>query len=319
MERIVFLERKSVDANFRRPQFPHHWIEFDETTREQIVEQLRGASIAIVNKIRPTENDLAHLPDLKLIAIAATGVDGIPLEACARRGITVTNARNYAGSSVAEHVFMLMFALRRRLLEYNQAVRAGGWQQAKNFCLLDFEIQDLQGTTLGIIGYGALGRTVAETARAFGMNILIAEHKGMGAIRDGRVRFEDALLTSDVVSLHAPSNDETHNFIGAAELRLMKHSALLINTSRGALVEENALIDALRNRKLAGAGIDVLRNEPPRDGNPLLDVNLPNLIITPHVAWASTAAQQRLADQVIENIEAFMRGEPRNIVLSVGC
>lgn len=316
MERIVFLERKSVDANFRAPRFPHEWIEFNDTTREQLVAQLRGATIAIINKIRPTANDLEHLPDLKLIAIAATGIDGIPLEACARRGITVTNVRNYAGSSVAEHVFMLMFALRRRLIEYHDAVRAGRWQKAKNFCLLDFEINDLHGTTLGIIGYGALGNSVAQTARAFGMNVLIAEHRGMGAVRDGRTQFEEVLMTSDVISLHAPSNDETHNLIGAAELQLMKPTALLINTSRGALVDESALIDALRNGNLAGAGVDVLRNEPPRDGNPLLDVNLPNLIITPHIAWASMAAQQRLADQVIENIEAFMRGEPQNKVNS---
>lgn len=314
MEHIVFLERNSVGARVRRPAFAHEWREHAESRQEQAVERLGGATIAIMNKIALGEAELSQLPALKLVAVAATGTDRIDLTSCARRRIAVTNVRGYAATSVSEHVLMLILALRRNLLSYGADVGRGLWQQSKQFCLLTHEIQDIHATTLGVVGYGALGRATAERARAFGMRVLIGEHKGAGKVREGRVRFEELLRESDVVTLHAPLSDETRLLIGARELELMKPSALLINTARGLLVDEAALAEALRAGGIAGAGVDVLSNEPPREGNPLLELNLPNLIITPHVAWASKGAMQTLADQLIDNVEAFVRGEPRNIV-----
>jgi glycerate dehydrogenase len=314
MDRIVFLERNSVGAQVRRPSFAHEWREYAESRQEQAVERLESATIAIMNKIALGEAELSRLPALRLIAVAATGTDRIDLESCARRGIAVTNVRGYAATSVSEHVLMLILALRRNLLSYGEDVRRGLWQQSKQFCLLTHEIQDVHAGVLGVVGHGALGRATADVARAFGMRVMISEHKGAENVREGRVAFEELLRESDVVTLHAPLNEETRGLIGARELELMKPSALLINTARGLLVDEAALAEALLSGRIAGAGVDVLSNEPPREGNPLLELNLPNLIVTPHVAWASKGAMQSLADQLIDNIEAFVRGEPKNIV-----
>ncbi|MDT7605121.1 MAG: glycerate dehydrogenase [Acidobacteriota bacterium] len=314
MHRIVFLERNSVDAEVRRPAFAHEWREYAESTQEQAVERLQSATIAIMNKIGLWEAQLAQLPDLKLIAIAATGTDRIDLESCVRRGISVTNVRGYAAISVSEHVLMLILALRRNLVAYREDVRRALWQQSKQFCLRTREIQDTRACVLGVLGYGALGRATAELARATGMRVMVGEHKGAKEVREGRTAFDEVLRESDVVTLHAPLTDETRHMIGAHELELMKPTAILINTARGLLVDEAALAEALRTGKIAGAGVDVLSNEPPREGNPLLDLDLPNLIVTPHVAWASRGAMQSLADQLIDNIEAFVRGEPQNIV-----
>ncbi|MFL6231029.1 MAG: D-2-hydroxyacid dehydrogenase [Pyrinomonadaceae bacterium] len=316
MQHIVFLERNTVDADVRRPAFAHEWREYGESTQAQAVERLQGATVAIMNKIGLWEQELAQLPDLKLIAVAATGTDRIDLDACARRAVAVVNVRGYAAVSVSEHVLMLMLALRRNLSGYREDVRAGLWQQSKQFCLRTREIHDLRAGVCGVVGYGALGRATAELARAFGMRVLVAEHRGAREVREGRTPFAEVLRESDVVTLHAPLNEETHHLIGAAELELMKPSALIINTGRGLLVDEAALAEALREGRIAGAGIDVLSVEPPREGSPLLDLDLPNLIVTPHVAWASREAMQTLADQLIDNIEAFFRGEPVNLMTS---
>jgi glycerate dehydrogenase len=314
MQHIVFLERNTVDADVRRPAFAHEWREYTDSTQAQAVGRLRGATIAIMNKIGLWEKELAELPRLKLIAVAATGTDRIDLEACARRGIAVVNVRGYAAVSVSEHVLMLVLALRRNLFGYRDDVRAGLWQQSQQFCLRTREIRDLRAGVVGIIGYGALGSATAELARAFGMRVLVAEHRGAREIREGRTPFDEVLRESDIISLHAPLNDETRHLIGASELAAMKPTALLINTARGLLVDEAALAEALREGRIAGAGVDVLGVEPPREGNVLLDLNLPNLIVTPHVAWASRESMQTLADQLIDNIEAFFRGEPVNLV-----
>jgi glycerate dehydrogenase len=316
MQHIVFLERNTVDADVRRPAFAHEWREYADSTQVQAVERLQGATVAIMNKIGLWEKELAQLPALKLIAVAATGTDRIDLESCARRGICVTNVRGYAAVSVSEHVMMLMLALRRNLVGYREDVRAGLWQQSKQFCLRTREIGDVRGSTLGVVGYGALGRATAELARSFGMRVLVSEHRGAEEIREGRAPFENVLRESDVLTLHAPLNEETRHLIAARELELMKPTALLINTARGLLVDEAALAEALTAGRIAGAGVDVLSVEPPREGNRLLDLDLPNLIVTPHVAWASRGAMQSLADQLIDNIEAFFRGEPVNLVTS---
>ncbi len=312
MEHIVFLERDSIRATVRRPSFPHTWTEYQRTAPGEVLDRLREATIVITNKVKLGAEVLAKLPKLRLVAEAATGTDNIDLAACRARGIAVTNIRGYAVETVPEHVFMLLLALRRQLIAYRDDVAAGKWQRAPMFCFFDHPIRDLAGSTLGIFGRGSLGRGVARLAEAFGMRVLWGEHRHAPSVREGYVPFSTVLAEADAISLHCPLTDETRGMIGEAELRAMKREAVLINTARGGLVDEAALVRALREGWIAGAGFDVLSAEPPKDGNPLLDAGLPNLIVTPHVAWASDRAMQRLADQLIDNIEAFVRGEERN-------
>ena len=314
MERIVFLERNTVQANFRRPDFDHEWIEYGESLQDQVGERLRGATIVISNKLALREPDLARLPELKLIAIAATGFDCVDLDYCRAHHVAVCNVRGYAADSVSEHVLMLMLALRRNLLAYREDVRQGRWQHSKQFCLYTHKLHDLRGSTLGIIGHGAIGRSVARLAESIAMRVLISEHKNARATRAGRMTFAEVLRESDVVTLHCPLTSDTQDMFARAEFQMMKRDALLINTARGGLVEVQALIEALQNGVIAGAALDALREEPPRPGNPLLEINLPNLIVTPHVAWASDEAMQTLADQLIDNIEGFVGGAPRNLL-----
>lgn len=314
-ERVVFLERATFSVDFRRPNFPHSWTDYHVTEPSEVVVRLRDATIAICNKLPLRADALAQLPNLRLIAVAATGVDNIDLGYCRAHNIAVCNGRNYATISLPEHVLTLMFSLRRSLLRYREDVMNGQWQRAKQFCLLQHPIKDVSGSTIGIIGYGALGKATAKLAQAIGMKVLVAEHKDVPHLRENRVPFDDVLRLGDVVSLHCPLTDETRNLIAAPELKEMKPDSILINTARGALVDEQALIEALKVGRIGGAGIDVLRNEPPVSGNLLLETELPNLIVTPHIAWASRQAMQTLADQVVDNLEAFVRGEPQNLVV----
>lgn len=314
MEYIVFLERSTFAVAFRRPRFEHTWVDYEVTQPTEIVERLRDATIAICNKLPLRADVLSQLPSLRLIAVAATGVDNVDLELCKSHNIAVCNGRNYATTSLPEHVLTLIFALRRNLIAYRDDVISGDWQQAKQFCLLNHPINDASGSTIGIVGYGALGKATANLAQAVGMDVLVAERKDATIIREGRTPFTEVLRRSDVLSLHCPLTEATRNLIGAAELKMMKATAVLINTARGALVDEVALVDALKDQTIGGAGIDVLRVEPPTASNVLLEERLPNLIVTPHVAWASREAMQALADQVIDNLEAFVRGQPRNLV-----
>jgi glycerate dehydrogenase len=317
METIVFLERDTLEAELRAPAFAHRWVNHGSTRAPEVLERLRDATIAVVNKVPVGADALAELPKLRMIAVAATGVDNIDLEFCRERGITVSNVRGYARHSVPEHVLMLTLALSRHLVAYREDVRRGAWQRARQFCLLNHPIQDLHGATLGIVGYGTLGRGVETLARAFQMRVLVAERRGAETLREGRTHFDEVLRRSDVLTLHTPLTDETRHLIGRAELASMRPSALLINCARGGVVDESALAEALSEGRIAGAGVDVLGVEPPREGSPsspLLELDLPNLLVTPHVAWASREAMQTLADQLIDNIEAFVRGEPRNTV-----
>jgi glycerate dehydrogenase len=315
MERIVFLERNTFKVEFPRPQFEHEWVEYAETAPDQIVERLQNATIAICNKLPLRASDLARLSSLKLIAVAATGVDNIDLDYCKQQGVAVCNAQHYAGNSLPEHVLLLILALRRNLNAYLEDVRAGAWQEAKQFCLLDHPIHDLRGATLGVVGYGFLGKAVGNLAKAVGMEPLIAERKTAPETRNGRVAFNEVLQASDVITLHCPLTKETRNLIDWSELQLMKRESLLINTARGGLVNETALLQALREGVIAGAAFDVLSQEPPRNGNPLLEAKLPNLIVTPHVAWASREAMQTLANQLVGSMEAFVRGETAHRVV----
>lgn len=317
-QRIVFLDRDSIRAQIRRPDCAHEWVDYALTAPDQLRARLERATVAITNKVALRGELLEHLPQLRLIAAAATGTDHIDVAWCRDHGVAVCNIRGYAAHAVPEHALTLMLALRRQLFAYRADLQAGRWQQAPMFCFFDHPLRDLHGATLGLIGRGSLGQGVARLAQAFGMRILWGERKGVAAAREGYVSFDTLLAEADVLSLHCPLNDATRGMLGAAELRAMKRNAILINTARGGLVDETALAQALREGWIAGAGFDVLSQEPPRDGHPLLDPDLlalPNFILTPHVAWASAGAMQALADQLVENIEAFIRGESRNRVV----
>ncbi|MCA1245750.1 D-2-hydroxyacid dehydrogenase [Massilia sp. MS-15] len=314
MHRIVFLDRDSLQARLRPPAFVHAWRDHPNTAADQVVARLQGATVAVTNKVPLRAGDLARLPDLKLVAVAATGTDHIDLAACRAAGITVANIRDYSVVSVPEHCFALLLALRRNLRAYAADVEAGRWERSNRFCLLDHPIGDLAGSRLGIVGYGALGRRVAQLGRAFGMRILASSRS---PVADGDVvqlPLGELLAASDVVSLHLPLSAETRHLIGAAELARMQPHALLINTARGGLVDETALAEALLAGRIGGAGFDVLAQEPPDPANPLLRLRLPNFLLTPHVAWASAGAMQTLADMLVDNIEAWAAGQPRNLV-----
>jgi glycerate dehydrogenase len=313
--RIVFLDRSTVSASFRKPSFPHTWIEHGQTKEVDVDARIDGATIVITNKVPLTARNIERAERLLLIAVAATGTNIIDLDTARHRVIAVANVRAYATNAVPEHVMMMVLALRRNLRAYQLAVSRGEWNRADSFCLLGPDISELAGTTFGVVGYGSLGRATAKLAEAFGMRVLIAEHKNAPVIRPGRTPFSDVVKNCDILSLHAPLSAKTHHLISAPELRAMKSTALLINTARGGLVDELALKDAVLSRAIGGIGIDVLEIEPPRSGSPILDLaERPEVIVTPHIAWASKSAMQALADQVIDNLEAFVRGEPRNLV-----
>lgn len=288
------------------------WTTHARTAPAEMPTRLQGAQVAITNKAVIDAQALAQAAALRLVCIAATGTNNVDLAAAAAHGIAVANVTGYGTPSVVEHSFALILALRRRLAEHQRAAMERWWQQP-DFCVLDHPTSELAGKILGIVGYGELGRATATVGRAFGMEVVIAERPG-GDDRAGRLPLGELLRTADVVSLHCPLTPATRNLIGATELALMKPDALLINTARGGIVDEAALLAALQAGRLGGAGLDVLVEEPPRHGNPLLEADLPNLIVTPHIAWASREARQRLVDAVAANIRAFRAGEQRNRV-----
>jgi glycerate dehydrogenase len=313
-EHIVFLDRSTLQATVRRPAFEHTWQEYATTSPAQTLERLRDATIVLTNKAPLRGDLLAQLPKLKMIAVAATGYDVVDVPACRERGIAVANIRNYAVHTVPEHAFSLILALRRSLLEYRADVERGRWQEVDQFCFFDHPIRDLHGSTMGIFGEGVLGQGAATIARAFGMRVLFADHAPPKMPNVEFTPMEQVLAESDVISLHCPLTPDSRNMFGLEQFRKMKRSAILINTARGGLVDEQALVTALKEGLIAGAGFDVLTKEPPKDGNPLLDLRMPNFILTPHVAWASDGAMQFLADQLIDNVELFVKGTPQHLV-----
>ncbi len=296
--------------------FPHELVVHDRTTPEQVAERIADADIVITNKAPVREAALAGAERLRLVAVAATGTDVVDVKACNARGVTVSNIRNYAVNTVPEHTFALLLALRRSILPYRNSVARGRWREAAQFCYFDYPIRDLAGSTLGIIGDGALGKSVAKLGEAFGMKVLYSDYKGTTGMGPLYTPFWDVLRLSDVITLHTPLLPSTRNLIGPAEFAAMERKPLLINTARGGLVDEAALVEALRSGQIAGAGFDVVTVEPPPDDHPLVELlDLPNFILTPHVAWASQEAIQGLTDQLVDNIEAFWAGSPRNVVV----
>jgi glycerate dehydrogenase len=288
---------------------------FDSTEPVLTTERIRAAEFVLTNKSRLDEATLASAKRLKFIGLTATGTDNVDLVAAQRLGIAVTNIRAYCTRSVVEHVFGILLSLTHNLNRYQRAVMEGDWRKADVFCLLEYPIRELSAMTLGIVGYGELGRGIADMARAFGMATLIARRRRAPAADDGRTDFEEVLERSDIVSLHCPLTPATQNLMGAAEFRRMKQNAILINTARGGLVNSQALVDALRDGKLAGAGIDVLRQEPPAQGDPLLDYDGDNLILTPHIAWATIEARQNAINELAKNVVSFLGGGHRNRVV----
>ncbi|WP_434705008.1 2-hydroxyacid dehydrogenase [Pseudomonas sp. Z1-12] len=315
--RAVFLDHPSLDLGDLdlgplRSCFSELQL-FARTTPDQVTERLKGATVAITNKIVIDAQAMAASPDLKLILISATGTNNVDLAAARRHGITVCNCQGYGTPSVAQHTIMLLLNLATRLADYQKAVGEGRWQQASQFCLLDYPIVELEGKTLGLLGHGELGSAVGRLAEAFGMRVLLGQIPGRPA-RPDRLPLEQLLPHVDALTLHCPLNEHTRHFIGARELALLKPGAFVVNTARGGLIDEQALAEALRRGHLGGAATDVLSVEPPVQGNPLLAGDIPRLIVTPHNAWGSREARQRIVGQMSENAQGFFSGTARRVV-----
>ncbi len=289
------------------------WNLHDVTAPDEVAGRIAGQEVVVSNKVVLDAATIAEAQALRFIAVAATGTNNVDLDAARAAGVVVSNVTAYGTPSVAQHVFTLLLALTTKLFEYRSAVIDGRWAASPHFCLLDHPIRELAGKTLGVVGHGELGQGVVRLAEAFGMRVLVAQRPG-GPAQAGRVPLTELLPQVDVLTLHCPLTEATRNLIGAQELAAMRDDAVLINTARGGIVDEAALAAALRAGTLGGAGFDVLTVEPPRAGNPLLEPDIPNLIVTPHIAWAARESRQRLIDQVAENIERFRAGDPRNRV-----
>ncbi|CAG9232293.1 Glycerate dehydrogenase [Paraburkholderia tropica] len=315
--RIVFLDRATLSPQtvLRALPFAHTLHCFERTAAQDVAARIRDADIVITNKTPISAEALAEAPSVRMIAVAATGTDNVDLRACAARGIVVSNIRDYAVHTVPEHAFALIFALRRSLVAYRDAVRAGRWLDSGQFCFFDFPIRDLAGSTLGVVGAGALGQAVAAMGRALGLRVLFAAHGERAPVSSDHVPFDDLLAQSDIVSLHCPLTPATRHLIDARAFARMTRRPLLINTARGGLVDEAALVEALQSGAISGAGFDVVSTEPLPAAHPFQAIlGHPRFILTPHVAWASDEAVQALADQLIGNIAAFHAGEPRHVV-----
>ncbi|WP_285423812.1 D-2-hydroxyacid dehydrogenase [Pseudomonas sp. efr-133-TYG-103a] len=310
---VVFLDGASLPTPMERPAEATGWTVREKTALDQVVDVLADADVAITNKVRIGREALEKLPRLKLICVAATGYDCVDIAACRDQGVTVCNVPAYSAVSVAESVIGSLFAMRRHLLAYRQA-SAAQWPQSSHFCVHGAPIQDLQGSTLGIIGRGDIGSRVARLARALEINVLFAEHRGADRVRVGYTAFEEVLAKADALTLHCPLTPQTRYLIGSAEISKMKPGALLINTARGPLVDENAILSGLASGQLGGAALDVLYAEPPQADHPLLHCDHPNLLVTPHVAWASQSSVARLKTVLAANISAFAANKPINVV-----
>ncbi|MCL4168408.1 UNVERIFIED_CONTAM: hypothetical protein GTU68_063234 [Idotea baltica] len=317
MKKIVFLDRDTIGPSVQitRPAFEHEWIEYGKTAPDQVSERIANADIVITNKAPIRNEQLTAAPKLKMISIAATGYDVVDIPACTERSIVVSNVRGYAINTVPEHAFALILALRRSIVGFRQDVIAGEWEKSGQFCFFNHPIKDLAGSRLGIIGEGVIGSAVAAIGKAFGMEPVFAAHKGVSGLGPLYTPWDEVIATSDVISLHSPLMPATKNMISTPEFEAMARKPILINTSRGGLVDEAALVDALDRGLIAGAGFDVLTVEPPLPDNPLLSVlKRPNVIVTPHTAWASDEAMQEVWRQVIAHIDDFAAGSPGNVL-----
>lgn len=313
--RIVFLDRATIGPSVKmiKPEFEHEWVEFDRTTEAEVVDRLKGAQVAITNKVAIGAETLSKLPDLKMISVAATGYDVIDIDACRSNNICVTNVRGYAVNTVPEHTFSLILGLRRSISAYQRDVISGEWQKAGQFCFFNHPIRDLAGSRLGIIGEGAIGQSVATIAKAFGMEPVFAAHKGVQGLGPLYTPWDEVIESSDIITLHAPLTAGTRHCLSTAEFAQMQKKPLIINTARGGLVDEAAMVVALEAGQISGFGFDVLSVEPPTMANPVMGVlDRSNVLVTPHIAWASEEAMQEVWRQAIDHINAFVAKNPRN-------
>lgn len=312
----LFLDKASLfpdDLDFALLNDVASWQWFDNANVGDIKHGLESAEIIVTNKVMISKQVIDYCKQLKLICVAATGVNNVDVDAAKKKNINVCNVSAYATASVAQHVFALVLSLNRKLFSYKNAVKKGNWSQSSYFCYFGETISDLQGKTLGIIGYGELGQEVAKIARCFGMKVSIAKRNETDT-RDGRLDLTSLLSTSDVVSLHCPLTKINRHMIAAKELAVMKPEAMIINTARGGLIDESALLHALENNIIGAAALDVLEQEPPSVNHKLVNYQVDNLIITPHIAWASRESRQRLLNEITKNIQAYLQGQPRNLV-----
>ncbi|MDF7675210.1 D-2-hydroxyacid dehydrogenase [Neisseriaceae bacterium ESL0693] len=303
---IVFLDYATLPGYEPDFKFPHHITRYETTSADEVAARIKDAAIVVSNKVKIDAQAMAGSPNLKLIAVPATGVNHLDLTAAKQHHIEISNVKSYGNDTVSEHAMMMILALMRQLPAYQRDIAAGMWQKSELFCHFSAPIHDLNGKTLGIFGKGGIGQALAKRAEAFGMHIIWGEHKDATDCRDGYTPFQEVVQTADVISLHCPLNEHTRNMLSETELKMMKPGAVLINVGRGGLVDELALVAALKYGQLGGAGVDVLTEEPPRHGNPLLSAHLPNLIITPHVAWGSEEAIKRICSILNDNINQFM-------------
>ncbi|MGH7888776.1 MAG: D-2-hydroxyacid dehydrogenase, partial [Candidatus Binatia bacterium] len=316
---IVFLDAATY-GDMSLELFTNTWncTMHEVTTPNETIERIAGHSIVVTNKVAFDKKvfNSAEASELKLIAVAATGTDIIDKNEAAKRGVKVCNVPGYATQSVAQFTMALILELASRAGLYGAAVKAGEWQKIPVFSLLTYPSVELAGKKLGIIGYGNIGQAVAQMARGFGMRILVAARPGGSNSSAHRISLNQLFAEADFISLHCPLTAATKNFINEQTLSLMKPTAYLINTARGALIDEAALIDRLRNKKIAAAALDVISQEPPPANHPIIQATreLDNLLVTPHTAWSAREARQRLLEAVRENIEAFLRNDPRNLV-----
>ncbi|MGY4677486.1 2-hydroxyacid dehydrogenase [Pasteurella sp. P03HT] len=313
MLKIVFLDSTAIPKHIPipRPRFEHEWIEYEHTSSDQVVERMQDAEIAVTSKVVFSREVMQQLPKLKLIAITATGTNNVDLVAAKSLGIAVKNVTGYSATTVPEHVLGLIYALKHSIMSWYRDQLSAKWADSKQFCYFDYPITDVKGSTLGVVGKGCLGSEIGRLATLLGMNVLYAEHRGATACREGYTPFEEVLKQADIITLHCPLTETTQNLMNKETLGLMKKGAFLINTGRGPLVDEQALVDALESGHLGGAAVDVLVKEPPEKENPIIQAatRLPNLIVTPHIAWASDSAVTTLVNKVTQNIETFVKEE----------
>jgi len=308
--KIVFLDSTAIPKHIPipRPKFEHEWVEYEYTPADQVIERMQDAEIVVTSKVIFSREVMQQLPKLKLIAITATGTNNVDLNAAKELGIVVKNVTGYSSVTVPEHVLGMIYALRHSLMGWYRDQLTDKWVECKQLCYFDYPVKDVKGSVLGIFGRGNLGREVGRLAELLGMKVLFAEHRGAETVREGYTKFEEVLAQADIITLHCPLTETTQNLINRETLALCKDGALLINTGRGPLVDEQAVFEALSSGKLSGAALDVMRQEPPEKGNVLMEAakRLPNLLITPHIAWASDSAVTTLVNKVTQNIEEFV-------------
>jgi len=325
--KTAFLDYKTVDPGdldlSPLRKIAPNLVLYDKTAAADINKRIQDAEIIIINKIKLDAAALIQAKKVKLICLVATGTDNVDLVTAKEQGITVCNIKNYCTDSVAQHVVLSILALSHHFDEYQVSLKQGLWQKSEQFCLLEYPITELSAKTLGIVGLGVLGNAVAQLAVSFGMRVLVAEsfRPENGTTNDAqqksefkRVPFQALLSQSDVISLHCPLTPENKDLFDLKTFQSMKKNALLINTARGGLINDEALLHALEHKLIAGAALDVLDREPPAADHPLLTSGLPNLIVTPHIAWAAKEARQRALDEIAKNIACYLKGEPRNVV-----